>query len=65
MLSLAACDCSTHTRCTALHSWVNLAHEFNYCVGRKPFLSEHPVTIYINIIQWSAEAHGAVLRSDL
>lgn len=44
----------SHTRCTALHSWVNLVHEFNYCVVREIFLSEHSAAIYTGTIQWPA-----------
>lgn len=32
----------SHTRCTTLHSWVNLTHEFNYCVARKIFQIRTP-----------------------
>lgn len=46
----------SHTRCIALHSWVNLAHELNYCVAKeKWFHQKNLVAIYTGAIQWPAE----------
>ena len=56
VLLLAACDRGAHTQRTTLHRWVNLAHEFNYCVERKNiFIRNRPLAIYTGATQRPAE----------